>query len=287
MALTFKDVAKLLSEQHKVFCQQITQTFEDFQFRSLIPMPEFSGDPNKDVKEFLRQFFNVATIKNNSNEQKAEILPLLLTGNARAWINSIPELATRTFEDLSEALVKRFHLETDIFLLRLQLLDRKQLPGESVLQFASKICKLCLHLEVSLEDSIFHFVNSLCPELRNYVVIQRPKTFSEEETLAKLKEALQDEKPLDRTDEILSAIATLQKSSADPNRQVAGYNSAPYSGNDYPEFGSRNNKNLSRDQITQIAAEQLGQEQGENYGPRKTFHDRPICDYCGKNGHVS
>ena len=68
---------------------------------------------------------------------------------------------------------------------------------------------------------------------------------------------------------------------------MAGYNSTPYNGNGYPEFGFRNNKHLSRGEITQIVAQQLRQEHGENYGRRKTFHDRPICHYCGKNGRVS
>lgn len=58
MALKYEDVAKLLSEQNKVFYSTLITTFEDFQFRSLIsdsddiPMPDFSGDPTVNVKEF-------------------------------------------------------------------------------------------------------------------------------------------------------------------------------------------------------------------------------------------
>ena len=58
MALTYEDVAKILSERNKVFYSTLIQNFEDFQFRSLIsdsdliPMPGFSGDPTENVKEF-------------------------------------------------------------------------------------------------------------------------------------------------------------------------------------------------------------------------------------------
>ena len=275
MALTYADVAKLLSERNKVFYSTLIQTFEDFQFRSLIsdsdliPMPGFSGDPTENVKEFLRQFQEVATFNNYSNEQKGAILPLLLTGNARAWINSIPELATRTFEDLSEALVKRFHSGTDIFLLRLQLLDRRQLPGESVLQFASAIRKFCLRLEVSIEDNVHHFVNGLRPELRNYVFLQRPKTFSEAEKLARLREAFPEEQPADRTDNILRAIAQLQKRSVDKHRQVTAYT-------DHEDFVFRNDEHIGTDEITELVAQPI--EDGRNCACRKTTH--PPVVHC-------
>ena len=73
-------------------------------------------------------------------------------------------------------------------------MNRTQLQSESVSQFASEILKLCLRLELSVEDKIYLFVNRLRPELRNYVFLQRPKTFSEAETLARLKEVTLDKK---------------------------------------------------------------------------------------------
>lgn len=79
-------------------------------------------------------------------------------------------------------------------------MDRKQLPAESVFQFASAIRKFCLRLEVSIEDNVHHFVYGLRPELRNYVSLQRPKTFSEAEKLARLREAFPEEQLVDRTD---------------------------------------------------------------------------------------
>lgn len=158
-------LTKLLSERNKLFFQRCQEQIPAFsnalaqsQLRSLIsetnsiPMPEYSGDPNEDVKGFLRQFNGIASFYKYSNEEKAKMLPLLLTGNAPVWRNSIRDLATMNFEELYEALLKQFHSEADIFRLRLLLFDRKQLPGERVSQFASEIRKFCLRLDMSIED---------------------------------------------------------------------------------------------------------------------------------------
>ena len=51
------------------------------------------------------------------------------------------------------------------------------------------------------------FIQNLRPELKNYVLLQRPDSLEEAETHAKLKESLPDPKPADRTDETLNALA--------------------------------------------------------------------------------
>ena len=244
-------------------------------------IPEFSGDENEDVKEFLRDFDGLANFFNSSDEEKARLLPILLTGDARMWIYSNSHLAGRTFKELSDALVKQFHSETVFWLLKVKLMNRKQLPGESVSQFASDILNLCRRLELSVEDKICRFVNGLRPELGNYVFLQRPKTFSEAETLARLKEVTLDEKPVDRTDEILRAIAN-------NNQQVTGYNSTFHNKKNYcKDSVFRNVKPLGKFENAQLGVPQISQDYGQNFRHRKAFDDIPICDYCGKNGHVS
>ena len=79
-----------------------------------------------------------------------------------------------------------------------------------------------MRLDLPVEESVHFFINGLKPELKNYVVLQRPKAFFEAETCAKLEEALiLDEKPLDRTEEILSALL---KSRSTGELKVAAYN---------------------------------------------------------------
>lgn len=70
------------------------------------------------------------------------------------------------------------------------------------------------------------------------MILQRPKTFAEAETHAKLCEALPEEKPKDRTDEILSALANL-KETDEP--KIAAYN-APFTNSNSPREGYQREK---------------------------------------------
>ena len=155
-----------------------------------IYLPKFSGDSGDDVKQFLGQLDQTATFNKFTNVQKAEALPLLLTGNANVWFSASPHLAGKTYDQLCEALIRQFLSESDIWLLRQQLLNKRQTENESVTQFASEIRKLCLRLDLLVEESVHFFINGLKPELKSYVGLQRPKTFFEAQTCAKRKEAI-------------------------------------------------------------------------------------------------
>ena len=111
-----------------------------------IHLPKFSGDSGEDVKQFLRQLDQTATFYKFTDVQKAEVLPLLLTGNPNVWFSASPHLTGKTYDQLCVALIKQFLSESDIWLLRQQLLNKKQTENESVAQFASEKRKLCFAL---------------------------------------------------------------------------------------------------------------------------------------------
>ena len=300
MAVTFEDVAKLLTHQNEQHAEQwqqqmhaFTKTFGQtkppvpFSGSNTIKFPTFSGDASEDVNSFLRQLNLTAAFYQLTNSQKADMLPLLLTGNANVWF-SAATLSGKTYDQLCEALRKQFYTESDVWLLRQQLLNRKQSPSETVAQFASEIRKLCQCLEVSPAESVNYLLNGLKPELKNYVILQRPKTFAEAETHAKLREALPEEKPKDRTDEILSALEKL-KVTDEP--KIAAYN-APFTYSNSPRAEYQREKPLGREEITQIIRQEIRrtrnqQLQGQDYRNRRSFDGRPICNYCKKVGHVA
>jgi len=193
-----------------------------------IKFPRFSGNDDVDVNNFISQVDLITTYKELNDFQKAKILPVLLTGPARVWFLSTPHLAGKRYDQLCAELIKQFHTESDIWLLKQQLTNRKQLPGETVGQYASEIRKLCQRLELPDEQSVTHFLTGLLPGLRNYVVLQQPKTLLDAETHAKMKEALPDDKPLDRTDEIRKQLSQL-KPKEEP--KIAAYNMPFHNGN--------------------------------------------------------
>ena len=241
-----------------------------------IHLPKFSGDSGEDVKQFLRQLDQTATFYKFTNVQKAEVLSLLLTNNANVWFSASPHLASKTYDQLCEALIKQFLSESDIWLLRQQLLNKRQTENESVTQFASEIRKLCLRLDLLVEESVHFFINGLKPELKSYVGLQRPKTFFEAETCAKRKEAIPlYENPIYRTEEILSALSKLKSTG---KLKVAAYNE---------QFATDNTEKssetcLGREEITQIIRQEL---QSQRFSG-KSKEANKICYYCGKNGHI-
>ena len=218
------------------------------------------------------------------------MLPLLLKGNANVWF-SATTLPDTTYEKLCEALKTQFHTESDVWLLRQQLLNRKQTQNETVAQFTSEIRKLCQRLQVSAEESVNYLLNGLRPELKNYVILQRPKTFAEAETHAKIREAIPETKTGDRTDEILRALAELK--SSEP--KIAAYNTAynaPFATGNNPRVSYTQERPLGRDEVTQIIRQELRrarnqQTRGQDYRNRRTFDGRPICNYCQKPGHIA
>lgn len=300
MPLTFEDVSKLLADQNDHHASQwqqqmnaLTKTFEKSQTKvplsgsNSIKFPTFSGDTSADVNDFIRQLNLTAAFYNLNNLQKADMLPLLLTGNASVWFTASTHLTGKPYDQLCKSLTEQFQTEADSWLLRQQLLNRKQLASETVAQFASEIRKLCQRLKIPDEESINYLLNGFRPELKNYVILQRPKTFAQAETHGKLREALPQEKP-DRTDEILLALSRL-KSTKEP--QVAAYN-VPFTNSHTPRVNYQQDKPLGRDEITQIIRQELRrsftqQTQGQDYRNRRTFDGRPICNYCQKTGHIA
>lgn len=112
-----------------------------------------------DVNEFLRQEVNLkATFHKLNGLQRSDILPLLVTGSASIWCASCPQLHAKSFDPLIKALVKQFYSESDGWLLRQQLLNRKQAEKESVAEFASEIRKLCQRLNVPNEKSVNYLI---------------------------------------------------------------------------------------------------------------------------------
>lgn len=318
MPVTFDELTELLLEQNKQTAKHISEqnehnaaqlqqqlagfakSWEKSQSPTTpsgsgdIKFPRFTGKNDMDVNDFISQIDLIATYKELNEFQKAKLLPVLLTGPARVWFSSATHLVGKRYDQLCAELVKQFRTESDIWLLKTQLANKRQLPGETVEQYASDIRKICQRLDLPEEQSVTNFLTGLLPGLKNYVVLQRPKTLLEAETHAKMKEALPDEKPLDRTlDEILKQLSQLkpkeepkvaaykvpshnentQLTNHSPDRPlsrsevlelinqrmepvVAAYN-APYTNNDIPQNGVQQAKPLRKEDITQLIQREL------------------------------
>ena len=305
--ITPEDIFQLLREQNERFTERWTEQAAAFskvlesslqasggtsKYNS-VKLPTFSGQFNEDVNEFLTNFDRAANFHNWNDLRKAQALPLHLKDNASIWFNTSPDLVDKAYPELSAALKAQFHSASDKWLLRQKLNDRKQLLTESVSEYAADIRRTCQRIDLPRSECVNYFVQGLKPEIKNYVVLQRPGTLEEAENHAKLKESVPEKRNDDRIDEILKAMAPLVKQAQTPT--VAAYES--YNNSQNPTRANRENPPISKDDIAQIVSQQIRQElrrtnqnqtnrTPQNRG-RRSFDGRPICDYCNKVGHVA
>ena len=66
--------------------------------KNTIKFPTFSGGGKEDVNDLVGQVNLTASFYKLSGFQKAYILPLLLTGNARIWYTVSPHLREKSFD---------------------------------------------------------------------------------------------------------------------------------------------------------------------------------------------
>ena len=110
---------------------------------------------------------HVVTFYKLSPARKDETLPLMLSGNASIFLHTTPDVAGR----------KQFNSEADVWLLRQQLNEHKQLPTESVIEFATSIRR---------EECLNYFLQGLKTSICNPVILQRPATFEQAESHIKM-----------------------------------------------------------------------------------------------------
>ena len=305
LTMNVEDIAKLLSDHSKQLATQWDQQLSalskvvhdshltpKFPSGNGAPIPKFSGTPSEDVTEFLANFSRAARFYQLSEERKSETLPLYLTGNANIWFNTTPGMNGKSFEELSAAMKAQFHSESDVWLLRQKLNERRQLSTESVSEFAAQIRQLSNRINLPRAECINYFIQGLRPELKNFVLLRQPTSFEQAESLAKLKQSVPDKRPEDRTDEVLKALAALKQPIEPRDKSTI----AAFDNYAQPDRPPRESRPVTREEIGQIVAQQVSQEMrrqrnqpfnNPNQRGRRTFAGRPICDYCNKPGHVA
>jgi len=69
--------------------------------RTIAPI-QFKGLANDDAEQWLKHFENYCAHKNYDEPKRLALCKILLTGNAAAWLNALPDVTTRTWDALKE-----------------------------------------------------------------------------------------------------------------------------------------------------------------------------------------
>ncbi len=156
----------------------------------LFKQPTFSGLPNEDVNEWVIKFDRLSKFYNWSNAKKLGALPLLLSGPALAWYQTLPAETSNDFSALIEQLKNRFGAQNLEFIFRQELYSRKQGPNEPLSMYTEDIIRRCQRLSLSDNDMMNVFINGLADNIKNHVILNQPKSFAEADNLARLRNAV-------------------------------------------------------------------------------------------------
>ena len=75
--------------------------------RTIAPI-QFNGSANVDAEQWLKHFENYCAYKNYDESKKLALCKILLTGNAAAWLDTLSDAITGTWDALKEGFLQRY-----------------------------------------------------------------------------------------------------------------------------------------------------------------------------------
>lgn len=171
----------------------------------------FDGNPTVDAMIWFDSFSRVANINNWSKEIQINAFPLFLSGVARAWFLSLSEDVKSDLGKLKAAFQERFASQSHDWIIFHQLSTRKQAKGEPIGEYIADITRLCHRLKLSEADLMRYFTQGLQPNIQSYVILARPKSFQEAESLARMKELVDNNQRMSETQTLLTQMEVMFK----------------------------------------------------------------------------
>ena len=150
----------------------------------------FSGLSYEDVTDFIERFERYSKFYGWTNAKKLSAIALLLEGPALAWFHTVPDETRNDYNSVITALRQRFASPNEQFLQRQELNERKQGNGESLTSYTEDIIRRCSRLGLNDTNRMNCFISGLNDDLKSHVILNRPTTFEEAESLTRLKDAV-------------------------------------------------------------------------------------------------
>jgi len=117
--------------------------------------------------------------------------PSEFKGHASAWFKTL--VIHRIIRCAHTPL--RLNMRTSEWRVRQALGQRRQLEKESVADYSCSRRTHCTRLNLPRAEWTHYFVQGLGPEIREYVILQKPDNLKSAENFAKLKESTADNSP--------------------------------------------------------------------------------------------
>ena len=138
----------------------------------------YSGNSDEDIHLVASKFQTYAKLRDFTPDKKVLAFTTCINGHARVFLDSVAEENKTSVEDIVKLLENNFQGETWRWSIESKLLTRKQLTTESLDDYASTIMVACKQLKKPENEMQNIFIRGLLPELRGFVLSQKPESFS-------------------------------------------------------------------------------------------------------------
>ena len=265
-------------------------------------MKTFSGKVEESVNDFFAFFDRYSKLSQVEESEKLLVLPLLLSGSALTHYESLGDTIKNDFQMTKKSLIERFSPDALKLHERALLNSKKMLPSEKLETFIDHLLTKSRDINLSETETMSIFLTNVIPNIREFCLLQKPKTLKEALDAARLKNATNPEEESTDTKltEITKSIALLTKTieniQTSGNQTLNAYSSP--SNNWTPrQENSRDNpihanhrldetrlKNEIREEIMKEVKNIIPKPSGRE---QRTTDGRPICFRCSKVGHTA
>jgi hypothetical protein len=271
-------------------------TVNSNRFEMINLIPEFSGDlkGGTKVKEWIDKIDSVAQLLDWTQDERCIVGRLRAKGQALTFINTTDLRKTVSWKTFRSMIIERFQIEEPTAYKVQRYLNCKQLPGEPVLEYATRIRALAyrtikldgttlekqIRTKVLEESLLDQFLLGLDNKIKRYVLIGQPKSFQEAVNLA-CKETL-NELMVKEKSYAVNALGEIDSDPVAPMavvQQQSGFN-RDFNKTDRPKYYNKSEKdNYSRPVNTGIR-----NENGNKNNDRNSREDKKYTSQNKNNG---
>ena len=183
-------MAKTLNSKSVTFAEQVDKVCPTAISETVIPQG-FNGNVEDDFIKWFRRFDLYYSLLGYNKNMKCKLFGLYMKHNAETYYWDLDEQIVKDYESLVSVFTKHFAEKADFFLEN-KLLNRKQLPTESVHDYACHINELCSKLKIKKQNRMFYFVQGLHEKLKTFVLSKRAKDIEDAIDLAKLYKQIEN-----------------------------------------------------------------------------------------------
>ena len=139
----------------------------------------FAGSPSEDVTMYIQRVECLFDLWATPRDDLMDLIPDSLGGHALEWYFRQPASTRRSWEAFKLAISRSFRQSVDMSTLRAELHSRKQLPGETVADYARAILRLCDRCKFEEPMRTTTFMDGLRRDIRVHMRRETPESFDD------------------------------------------------------------------------------------------------------------